>query len=77
MKKQKSMNLLLAIALGKSVYTIIFLVVMVCSGVLALKLQNELATTVALVLVGIFGGFIIVTAVVTTNEAIESLIWPK
>jgi hypothetical protein len=77
MKRQQGMKLLLDIALGKSVYTICFLAVTVCSVVLALKLENEIATTVALILVGIFGVFIIVTAVVTTNEAIESLRWPK
>ena len=71
------MKILLDTALGKSIYTVYFLVVMVISIVLALLLENAFAITVSLVLVGIFGVFIMVSAVVSTDEAIESLRWPK
>jgi hypothetical protein len=71
------MKFLLDIALGKSIYTIYFFVVLTISIIVALYLETELAINIALALVCVFGIFIIVSAVVSGNEAIESLGWPK
>ena len=71
------MKLLLDIALGKSIYTVYFFVVLAISIVLALYLESVLAINIALVLVCVFGVFTSVSAVVSTNEAIESLGWPN
>ncbi len=77
MKSPRFMKILLDTALGKNVYTICFLVVVVNSVVLAVMFENVFTITVSLILVGIFGIFIVVSAVVSTSEAIESLKWPK
>jgi len=71
------MKLLLNIALGKSVYTVYFMLAMAASIMSAVYLESILAINVALVFVSIFGVFIIISALFSTNEAIESLSWPK
>ena len=77
MKSPQFTKILLDTALGKTVYTICFFVVLVNSIVLAFMFENEFTIAVALIMVGILGIFIVVSAVVSTNEAFESLTWPK
>ena len=71
------MKLLLDIALGKSIYTVCFFMALVVAIARAYYFETVLAINIALVLVCVLGVFIAVTAVVTGNEAIESLVWPK
>ncbi len=71
------MKFLLNIALGKSIYTLYFFIVMAVSIALALLLKNILIINFSLVLVCILGVFIMISAVVSTSEAVESLKWPK
>ena len=71
------MKLLLKIALGKSVYTVYFMLAMAASIISAVYFESVLAINMALVFVSILGIFIIVSALFSTNEAIESLSWPK
>ena len=49
---------------------------MLASIALTFSQPSVVTVNVSLVLVGIFGVFIIVGAVVSTSEAVESLRWP-
>jgi len=71
------MKLLLNIALGKSIYTVLFSLVTVASILSALYLESTFSINLALIFVSIFGVFIMVSALASSTEAVESLSWPK
>ncbi|VAW97397.1 hypothetical protein MNBD_GAMMA21-2503 [hydrothermal vent metagenome] len=71
------MKFLLNIALGKSVYTVYFFIIMTAAIILAYYFESKLTINLALSLVSILGIFIIISAVVSSSEAVDSSGWPK